>query len=136
MRGRLKMVWRNLVLLYLGIFLVMTAWGATSSILNRWAWPVMAINLPDQPRPSLMELLGLWPPGQNIWRRLLQLGIPGLSPPRPRRITWMPTLQWGAACVWGEPSPGPSSRAAPPGTGPTRSSWPFLVMKMGSFPCG
>ena len=97
MRERLPPVWRNLLLLYLSLFLVMSAWGATNSVLARWAWPAAAIDIPERPIPSLPEMLGLWPPGRQRWHRLLELTIPGLTGMRPKKLTLLPSRPSGSA---------------------------------------
>ncbi|MGE5598669.1 MAG: hypothetical protein ACM3XS_04755 [Bacteroidota bacterium] len=101
MRGRFPGTWRNLVLLYLAIFLTMSAWGTTALILRRQSWPVSSpAGTPARHAPSLREILGIWPPRRTLWPRLLELGIPGLSRSRPRRLAAAPVLPARPGCAW------------------------------------
>mgnify|MGYP004706598095 CR=1 FL=1 len=100
MRDRLPMVWRNLILLYLGIFLTMTGWGAAHSLVDRWTWPVASVNAPRRPTPAWSELLGFWRPGRILWQRLLELTIPGLARATPRQLTHIPVGSAGSRSPW------------------------------------
>ncbi|MCL6615172.1 MAG: hypothetical protein K6U03_11285, partial [Firmicutes bacterium] len=82
-------IWRHLVLLYLGLFLFMGSWGVAGTMLGRWSRPAAAISPSPRPGPSLAEMLGLWPPGRLGWRRILEIGIPGLAAAG-RRLTLLP----------------------------------------------
>lgn len=90
MRKPAAEIWRNLILLYVGILLVMAAWGATDTAMARWVRPALAAAESPRRIPSLLELSGLRPPGVRAWRRMLQMGIPGLMPAGRRRLTSAP----------------------------------------------
>ncbi len=97
MRAPLAVVWRNLILFYLTLFLTMTTWGSTSAALKRWPRPAVSSIRSDRRGPTLTEILGLWPPERLYWRRLLELGIPGLSMHRAEKLTLLPgePVSWG-----------------------------------------
>ncbi len=87
MRERFSRLWQNLILLYLGIFLIMSAWGAADALLTKAALPAAEFREQREGRiPSIGDLLGIWPVRGKAGRRVLQLAIPGLAAFPPARL--------------------------------------------------